>query len=63
MSKRDYKLKSLVQARHLFYAMILIFCVEFRELSHLTPDLFQAEKLFSLKIIFFTIFNEIKTDS
>ena len=45
MSKRDYKLKSLVvQARHLFYAMVLIFCVEFRELSHLTRDLSQAEK-------------------
>ena len=41
MSKRDYKLKSLVQARHLFYAMVLIFCVEFWELSH---DLSQAEK-------------------
>ena len=44
MSKRDYKLKSLVQARHLFYAMVLIFCVEFLELSHLTHGLSQAEK-------------------
>ena len=26
------------------YAMVLIFCVEFRELSHLTRDLSQAEK-------------------
>ena len=33
-----------MQARHLFYPMVLIFCVEFRELSHLTRDLSQAER-------------------
>ena len=34
----------------LLWTKVLIFCVEFRELSHLTRDLYQAEKKIDISI-------------
>ena len=71
----EWKKKTILSWCLMFKIQGLIFCVEFRELSHLTCDLSQAEKkkklfllqadqltkwqLFSLKMTILTILSEI----
>ena len=53
--------------RNLFYQKmrklqrVLIFCVEFRELSHLTRDLSQAEKKMNVEVVILSVAQLVKT--